>query len=299
MWSLEMTIDKTGTVHQVGQIIYCKPDQLKRHPENMRRFYPAEDVQAMAASIKAARGVHQALLIVPNGTGDTFVVVDGNMRLAGAHALGSECPPLKCEVIEADRAKQLLIMARTTKHHYPKDPTSEGLHYQLLRDEGFTVPEIADAVGCHPRTIESRLRLLDLDEPVRELVATGKLSMDIQLADAINAIPDKAARVKLAQRLAAKRAGLKTSLAACEKLAHSLNAPREKKKMTGPRIQDVKIFSRLANLTFAQLAIDARLLEQAALALPPDECELSEALAGRADKLRQMMKHVKEAGNGH
>lgn len=297
MWALEMQVDDTGTVQQHGQIIYCRPGQLKRHPENMRRFYPADDVQAMGQSIKAARGVHQALLVVPNGTGDTYIVVDGNMRLAGARALGDECPLLKCEVIAASHAEQLLLMATTSRQHYPKDPISEGLHYELLVKEGFTIPDIADAVGCHPRTIESRMHLLKLDEPIRKHIAAGGLSKDMRFADAIMAIPDKATRIALAGKLAARKAGLKQCLAACEKVASDIGISREKKKVA-VALADKKMITALVAQMVAHFRRDAAMFRAAALVIGEHNPEIANGLLDRAEELYRLIDTAIGRGNG-
>jgi ParB-like chromosome segregation protein Spo0J len=149
--------------------------------------------------------------------------VDGNMRLAGARLLGNHCPPLKCEVVDATRAEQLLAMAVTNAFHYPKDPIGEARHYRrLVREEGYSVGEIARHTGLHARTIESRLRLLDLDEEVQELIAAGGLPRDRRVADALLSVGDVQARVKLARRLARPGITVKAIQAACARLVEQL-----------------------------------------------------------------------------
>lgn len=218
----------------MSELIYLRPDRLRTHPHNMRRYYPPADVAEMAASIRAAGGVLQALLVVPdpdlssaeahNGTaGDAhYLAVDGNMRLAGAHQLGAECPDLKCEVITADHASQLLIMATTSAVHYPKDPIAEALHYQRLQDEGYSVNEISLHTGIAWTQIRGRLRWLELETEIQEHAAAGRLPRDHRVAEALAAIPDTVARVKLADRLAAAGATIAAIQRACAKLVESL-----------------------------------------------------------------------------
>src|SRR6185436_21161362 len=93
-----------------GSLIFLAPARLRTHPKNMRRFYPVRDVRQMADSIRACKGVQQAMQVVPDKEPGYYLVVDGNMRLAGARYIGEGCPPLKCEVISGDLAEQKLKM---------------------------------------------------------------------------------------------------------------------------------------------------------------------------------------------
>lgn len=196
-------------------LIYCSPDQLKIHPENIRAYYPPNDVAEMAASIRAMNGVLQALLVIYGDQPDHYLIVDGNLRLMAGRLLGPDCPPLKCEVIAADHARQLLVMAATGLH-YPKDPVSEGRHYRrLVSDEGYSVEEIARRTGISRATIDSRLALLDLDEDIQRLVVEGKISKDIRVTRALRAIPDPATRVKLARRFARHSTGIPAIVKSC------------------------------------------------------------------------------------
>lgn len=184
--------------------------QLRIHPQNIRQYYPAESVAEMAESIRAASGVIQALLVTPagqgNGHGPEYFVVDGNMRLAAARTLGDLCPLLKCEVVDADRTQQLLMMAITSEFHYPKDPISEARHYRrLMQQEGMKVEQIAGLIGISPSKVYNRIFLLTMDDDVQELVMRRKISVgEGNHLRQLMKIPDKMLRVSLAKRFAAK-----------------------------------------------------------------------------------------------
>ncbi len=206
-------------------IFYASPEQLKTHPKNMRRWYPRAQVAEMADSIRARGGVIQALQVVANEHSGMYYVVDGNLRLHAARALGAECPPLKCELVDADGAEQLLTMSAANTVRYEPDPISEALHYRRLQqEENLTVRDISKATGVYEHRIYHRLKLLDLDEPVQKLMAEGKLPHDARVAEALLAIPDKRARVKLAERLAGEGAGIKAIAGAAWHLKHALEA---------------------------------------------------------------------------
>jgi ParB/RepB/Spo0J family partition protein len=177
----------------------------------------------MADSIWAGKGVKQALQIVPNGKAGRYFVVDGNMRLAGARLLGKDCPKLKCEILDASAAEQLLTMLVTAKFRYDPDPISEALHYKRLMDEeGYKIAEVSKATGIAQTSIYQRLKLLGLDKDIQALIGSRLLPSDKRAAEAFLSIPDAKARVKLAERMAQLGSGIKAIVAACAKLKEQL-----------------------------------------------------------------------------
>lgn len=215
---------------QDSKLLYLSPDVLMTHPKNLRRFYPEAQVREMAESIRQSKGVYQAMLIVPNGHKGKYFVVDGNIRLHGARLLGRECPKLKCEVVDAGKAEQLLTMVVTSQFRYDPDPISEALHYKRLMDEeGYSVQRIAHTTGLYEKRITTRLKLLNLDSEIQELIANRKLPTDERVADAFLSISNAKARVKLAQRLAKDGVSIKAILIACGRLSISLQGMAETK----------------------------------------------------------------------
>lgn len=200
-----------------GQVVFLSVDVLKLHPQNMRLYYPPQGIEKMAASIKAASGVYQALLVVEDQSEPgMYFVMDGNMRLAGGRLLGAECPPLKCEIIQADRAEQLLAMSVTSEFHFPKDIVSQGFHYlRLMEQEKFTIQEIAQKTGVSRPTIEKSLKATQLEPEIRELIIQNKLSGDLRVTRALLELPDSAIRVRQAQRFARNETSIRGIVQAC------------------------------------------------------------------------------------
>lgn len=209
------------------EIRHIHIDQLRHDPDNLRRFYVEDELQELAASIKAGGDVEQPLIVYPAEEEDVFYVVDGNYRLAAAREL--ENPPrLKCEIREGlTRRERLLIMGRTSEHFYPKDPISEALHFQRLLDEGMSRTRMARELGRSAALIKSRLTLLDLDEEIQEHVAHGKLPKDPRAAEALLAIDDVEARLKLADYAAKHRMTVRGIVRAADRLVEKL----EKRKV--------------------------------------------------------------------
>src|ERR1700744_6515801 len=105
-------------------LLMLKPSQLLNHPRSMRKFYPADQVGEMAESIAAHKGVIEPLIVMRDSKKDKWIVIDGNMRLAGARLLGDKCPDLECKVVEQTEAEQRLSMVIANQIRYDVDPVS-------------------------------------------------------------------------------------------------------------------------------------------------------------------------------
>lgn len=203
-------------------------NQLKAHPENIRRKYIENEVEEMAASIKARGGVIHALEVVPSDKKGIWWVVAGNKRLLAAQRLGKDCPPLKCESVNADRAQQLLDMAIENFIRSDPNPVDEARHYQQMIGSGLTVRDISKRTGIGEFRIRQRLMISRLDLPIQELMAAGKLPHGPPACEAFGTITDRELRIKLANRLAKNPSTTtKTIVAACRRLLEAY-APQEK-----------------------------------------------------------------------
>lgn len=244
-------------------LLFLPHTQLHTHPRNMRRFYPAADVRQMADSLLANRGNLQAMIITPdpalsavegpapsipsgversgtqskNEGGDGFYVVDGNLRLAAARLLGPHCPPLKCEVVRQSQADQLLSMILSNTLRFDPDPVSEGLHYRALLAEGLSVAEISRRTGVYESRIRGRLRLADLDDPLQQLVLEARLSHDPRVVEALLAIPDPDARLKLVKKFtdAGRGKNIQALVVAAQTLAEKLGSSSRTRQRGRPR----------------------------------------------------------------
>lgn len=213
------------------ELLMLKPSQLLTHPRNMRRFYPADQVREIANSIAASKGVLAPLVITKDAKSGKWLVIDGNMRLAGARLLGEKCPALECKVVDQAEAEQRLSMVIANQVRYEVDPVSEGLHYKRLQqDEGLTVREISKRTGVYEARITNRKMLADLEEPIQELIIEGKLPADARVANALLQLT-ASVRGKLAARLAQNpNTKIATILNACERLGEGKKAVKKLKR---------------------------------------------------------------------
>lgn len=214
--------------------------QLRTHPKNIRRVYPAEGIRELANSIQSNGGVWQPLIVTPTSESDVYVVIDGNRRHRAAQSLGDACPMLECKIVSADLADQMLAMITVNFLREDPDPISEALHYRLLiTQERLSQIEVARRSGVALVRVSTRLRLLALDDELQTLIAAGELPSDKRSADALMSIPDSAVRIELARRLAEDRASIKAIVLACNKAVERLGRRNDNHRRRGRPAGDI------------------------------------------------------------
>ncbi len=142
------------------------------NPFQPRRVFPADELNELAASIKA-NGLIQPVLVRKVGRG--YELVAGERRLRAVKQLGwSEIP---AQLRDANDQTLLILALVENMQRQELGPMDEADGYQRLRDEfGYTQQEIADAVGKSRSVIANALRLRGLPPSVRRMLAEGALS---------------------------------------------------------------------------------------------------------------------------
>ncbi|MDY7076570.1 MAG: ParB/RepB/Spo0J family partition protein [Chloroflexota bacterium] len=199
------------------EVVHHLPHTMLRiHPRNMRRFYPQHEVERMAASIEA-RGVIEPLIGV-RVNGHVQIVV-GNLRLTSARYLGDEAPLMPVIIRQQEEAEQLLDMVAENLVRAAPDPVSEALHYwRLLQEPGMSRARLARETGVASATINDRLRLMELEPEIQDLIAAGRFPRGREPVEALLSIPDSRARVETARALAKRRADVRLIKATCTRV---------------------------------------------------------------------------------
>jgi len=153
-------------------------DQIEPNPDQPRRHFPEDHIRGLAASIKK-RGLIQPISVRPIGK-NRYQIVTGECRWRAHKLLG--LPAIKCEV-EDMAAKEMRLRAIVENvQRRDMNPIEEGNAFQSLIDDGMTVAQIADDLGLGSQLVQNRLDLLDLDESVQSLVATGSITASMAWA---------------------------------------------------------------------------------------------------------------------
>jgi ParB family chromosome partitioning protein len=181
-----------------------------------------EALAELAASIKA-QGIVQPILVRPVDVtpgAERYEIVAGERRWRAAQLAGLEKVPVLVRTIPDEQALAMALIENIQREDL--NPLEEALGLQRLIDEfKLKHEEAADAVGRSRPAVSNLLRLLQLCEPVQEMLLDNRL--DMGHARALLPLP-AAGQIQLAQRVVQK--GL--SVREVERLAQRyLNPPKQ------------------------------------------------------------------------
>ena len=195
------------------------------NPNQPRTHFNESELEELSESIRE-NGVLQPLLVRKNGA--KYEIIAGERRYQASKIAGLEKVPVIIK--DVDDQKMLEIALIENLQRSDLNPIEEAKGYrQLIRASGMTQEALSKAVSKSRSAITNSLRLLDLPEPVQQLMYEGKLTAGH--ARAILAVPFEEARIKLAEKVVTE--GL--SVRETENLAPLFSvgdAPRPRRSVT-------------------------------------------------------------------
>lgn len=192
--------------------------QLARTDHNARRTNKTANIPALAASI-AAQGVLQNLVVSLAGNG-TYAVHAGDRRYQAIALLieqGKRPADFKvpCKVIDVGNATAASLAENTMRE--AMHPADEFDAFVKLKEEQFTIDQIADAFGVTPLVVERRLKLTKAAPALLEEFRAGNISTDQLIGLCATDDHEKQIRVwRNAQSWNRKQADLRSAVLAGE-----------------------------------------------------------------------------------
>ena len=184
-----------------------------------RTHMDSASLEELAASIRA-QGLMQPILVRPVGGVDRYEIVAGERRWRAAQMAGMTEVPTLIREIPDESALAMALIENIQRENL--NPLEEAQGLQRLIDEfSMTHQQAADAVGRSRPAASNLLRLLQLVEPVQELLMQGQIDMGHARA----LLPlSGALQIQLAQRVVQKRLSVREA----ERLAQqALKPPKE------------------------------------------------------------------------
>lgn len=150
-------------------------DLIRRNPGQPRKDFDAEQLEALADSIRT-HGVIQPVLLRPDPDAPgRYVLVAGERRWRAAQMAGVHALP--AVVRDMDELGTLEVAIVENLQRADLNPIEEALAYESLRDRfARTQDAVAKAVGKSRAHIANMLRLLALPDSVKDMVREGTLS---------------------------------------------------------------------------------------------------------------------------
>jgi ParB family chromosome partitioning protein len=194
---------------------------LRPNPRNPRKAFPDDELDELAASIRE-RGVIQPVLARPiPRVADSYEIIAGERRWRAAQRAGLHEIPII--VVEAgDReALELAIVENVQRADLNALEEASG-YQQLAADYGYAPADIARIVGKSRSHVANTIRLTQLPEHCRALLASGAISAGH--ARALLAVADPDA---LADRIVAKGLTVRDVERLGERAGQSPHKPRK------------------------------------------------------------------------
>jgi ParB family chromosome partitioning protein len=149
-------------------------DLITRSRYQPRREFDPDSMRELAESI-AAQGVIQPIVVRPIGA-DRYEIVAGERRWRASQQAGlAEIPVV---VREVDEQSAIAIALIENIQRDDLNPLEEaGALQRLLSEFELTHQQVAEAIGKSRTTVTNLLRLLELEEEVKQYLQDGRLEM--------------------------------------------------------------------------------------------------------------------------
>lgn len=211
-----------------GRVVIANPDEIQASPFQPRRRFNEEQIKELADSIHES-GLIQPLIV--RRVEGKYELIAGERRLRAIRSLGLK--EVRVVVKEAtDREVAELTLIENLQRE-DLTPMEEAEQYRLLQTRFAMSQEvIARHVGKSRAAVANMVRLLDLADPVRELLESSGIT--VGHAKVLLQLKEEAAQISAATRVAEQGLTVRQT----EQLVRSLLNP-EQGKLTPPAVRSL------------------------------------------------------------
>ena len=156
-----------------GGVQMMPVSSIEPHLDQPRRHFDEESLEELAASIQA-RGLLQPILVRPHG--HRYQIVAGERRWRAAQKARLHEVPVIVRDFNDSETLEVALLENVQRRDLNAIEEAEG-YRKLIGDYGHTQEALGKLVHKSRSHIANLLRLLDLPEKVRGLLASGALSM--------------------------------------------------------------------------------------------------------------------------
>lgn len=222
--------DEEPEVKKGDQVETLRITQVEPNRNQPRHTFNNDKIEELSDSIRE-HGVIQPIIVVKND--DMYKIVAGERRWRAAKMAGlKEIPAVVRNYSEFEIA-QIALIENLQRENL--NPIEEALGYQTLINKfSMTQEDVSIKIGKSRSAIANSIRLLSLDEPVREKLISGEISSGHARALLSLEIPEL--RLALLESIISK--GLNVRQA--EALAKQLQEAKPRKKKVTPVNEQLK-----------------------------------------------------------
>jgi len=168
-------IPQRSEVASAGALAQIPLDRIAANPYQPRRAFDEKSIDELTRSVRE-HGIVQPL-VVSRTSDNRYRLIAGERRLRAALKAGLQSVPAVIKDLQQESdALQIALIENIQREDL--NPIEEANAYHQLHDDfGLTQEEISRRVGKERSTVANFLRLLKLPEPVKQLLASGQLTM--------------------------------------------------------------------------------------------------------------------------
>lgn len=227
-------------------------DSIRPNPYQPRRTFDQEGLAELARSIEAA-GVFQPIIVRhPDPNLNRYELIAGERRLRATKMTERKTIPAIVRVLDDQTMMAVAVLENLQREDL--SPLEEAQAYQTLIERlNLTQAQVAARLGKSRPYIANYLRLLGLPEEVKQMLASGELSMG--QARTLLGVKDERRLVELAKRVANE--GL--TVRQLEEIVAGINKKGRQKsvvKSANPYLREAE--SQLAGKLGAKVSLQAK-----------------------------------------
>jgi ParB family transcriptional regulator, chromosome partitioning protein len=178
---------------------------IRPNARQPRRSFPEAGIKELAASIREV-GILQPLVV--RSTEGGFELIAGERRLRAAKEAGLDRVPVLIRQAEDNESVELALVENLQREDL--NPLETAAAYQALMDGfGLTKDQLAHRLGKSRAAVSNTLRLVQLPDRIRTLLADGKLTEGH--ARALLGLETEEQMARLAERIQAERLSVRST----------------------------------------------------------------------------------------
>jgi ParB family chromosome partitioning protein len=202
--SLESTPSRAQAVRENTGITMVAVERIAPGPFQPRQHFDPERLQELTRAIQS-QGIIEPLIVRRTDaseenefTADSYELIAGERRLRAARAAGLATVPVIVRELDDRAALEMSLVENLAREEL--NAIEEGRAFaRLSREFALSHDDIAARIGKSRPYVSNSIRLLDLPEPVLEMIARGELSAG--QARPLLALPSAEARLAAARRI--------------------------------------------------------------------------------------------------
>ena len=211
----QASVPLQGDLPSSTGIVRLPIENILRDPAQPRKAFDEAKLRELAESIRT-QGVIQPVLVRRDGT--DYRLIAGERRWRAAQLAGLQEVPAVVRDVTPAEAFELALVENLQRTDLNPLEEAEG-YRRLIQEFGLTQDQVGERVGRDRTSIANALRLLQLPDGVKEMLASGALGMGH--ARALLGMGSGSELVKAAERIVREQLSVRET----ERIVRTARAP--------------------------------------------------------------------------